>query len=246
MTDSFDETTRRLLREAKINGGLNDQSLFDLMVAGHNEGIKAAETLARETKEMAETLATETKVVAVTLAAALQQERRDLKAAVEKVRDDLMAYNEKLGGKLHVHIEDDRVQLARIASHLESEAGTINRVMALHCADTNAHIREPRRAGDPPNASYLQVSPDPDIVRQMEVILRERDEKRIVGLFVGRFGRALILCCMVLAIATLCLYFFSDGHTGVAEIAAIISLTVPFIVIILAYRAPGRDNGKRG
>jgi hypothetical protein len=202
MTGRFDETTRRLLRESDANGGLSNKNLFDLMVAGHDEGITTAQKLARETEEawaaLAETLA------------------------------------------------EDRQNIARIASHLESESGSINRAILAHCADTNAHSREPRRVTDPPDANYAQVAADPDLVRQMEAILRERDERRIVGLFMGRFGRAILLCCAFLAVACLVLYFFRDGHPEVAEIAAVISLTVPFVVIILAYRAPGRSNGKGG
>ena len=143
MTGKFNAETRKLLRDAEVNGGLTNRNLFDLMVAGHEEGIESAAALATETKTMA-----------ATLASTLAQERRDLRAAIEKVRTDLMAYNEKLGGVLDVHIEDDRKQLARIASHLESEAGTINRAMTTHCADAYAHRREPRRASDPPDSDW--------------------------------------------------------------------------------------------
>ena len=157
MSGKFNETTRRLLRESEANGGLDNKALFDLMVAGHDEGIEAARVLAADVKETAETLATETKAMAVALATTLQQERRDLKAAVEKVRDDLMVYNEKLGGKLDIHIEDDRTQLARIASHLDSKAGTITRAMDLHCADTFAHRRAPRHKDDPQEYDYSGI-----------------------------------------------------------------------------------------
>ena len=88
---TFDETTRRLLRDAKVNGGLTEQSLFDLMVASHDEAVVTAATLAEETKEMADSLAAEARTVAAALAVALTQERRELKAAIEKVRTDLMA-----------------------------------------------------------------------------------------------------------------------------------------------------------
>ena len=37
MTGPFNETTRRLLREADVNGGLDDRTLFDLIVASHEE-----------------------------------------------------------------------------------------------------------------------------------------------------------------------------------------------------------------
>ena len=149
MTDTFDQTVRKLLRDSEANGGLERRDLFDLMVAGHDEAI-----------ETAATLATETKVMATALAATLVQERRDLKTAIEKVRTDLMVYNVKLGGTLEVHIEDDRAQLARIASHLESEAGTITRAIDAHCADVSAHGRAPRRKDDPPDANYLKLVPD--------------------------------------------------------------------------------------
>jgi len=149
VTDTFDQTVRKLLRDSEANGGLERRDLFDLMVAGHDEAI-----------ETAATLATETKVMATALAATLVQERRDLKTAIEKVRTDLMVYNVKLGGTLEVHIEDDRAQLARIASHLESEAGTIIRAIDAHCADVSAHGRAPRRKDDPPDANYLKLVPD--------------------------------------------------------------------------------------
>ena len=113
VTGKFNETTRRLLRDSEANGGLDNRALFDLMVAGHEEGILAAEKLAVETKETAAALA-------ATLA-------------------------------------EDRQALTRIASHLESEAGTINRAMQLHCADTNAHRREPRRKDDPPEYDYSGI-----------------------------------------------------------------------------------------
>ena len=112
MTGKFNETTRRLLRDAN-GGGLDNRALFDLMVAGHEEGLLAAEKLAEETKE-----------AAAALAATLAQ---------------------------------DRQYIDRIASHLESEAGTINRAMQLHCADTNAHRREPRRKDDPPEYDYSGI-----------------------------------------------------------------------------------------
>jgi hypothetical protein len=137
---------RRLLRESEGNGGLRDKALFDLLVAGHEEAIDVAATLATETKSMAEELAQ-----------SLAQERRDLKTAVDKVREDLMAYNVHLGGKLDTHIKDDSAQLARIASHLESESGTINRAIIAHCKDTSAHGRQPRREGDPPDSDYSVI-----------------------------------------------------------------------------------------
>ena len=112
MTGKFNETTRRLLRDAN-GGGLDNRALFDLMVAGHEEGLLAAEKLAEETKE-----------AAAALAATLAQ---------------------------------DRQCIDRIASHLESEAGTINRAMQLHCADTNAHRRDPRRRDDPPEYDYSGI-----------------------------------------------------------------------------------------
>ena len=125
MTGKFNETTRRLLRDSEINGGLDNRALFDLMVAGHEEGILAAEKLAVETKETAALLA--------------------------------------------ATLVEDRGQLARIASHLESEAGSINRAIVAHCSDANAHGRAPRRSTDPLSVTYGETTEEGDMKRAWRI-----------------------------------------------------------------------------
>ena len=125
MTGKFNETTRRLLRDSEANGGLDNRALFDLMVAGHEEGILAAEKLAVETKETAALLA--------------------------------------------ATLVEDRGQLARIASHLESEAGSINRAIVAHCSDANAHGRAPRRSTDPLSVTYGETTEEGDMKRAWRI-----------------------------------------------------------------------------
>ncbi len=54
--------------------------------------------------------------------------------------------------------QDNRTALGRIASHLDSEAGTITRKMqaslAQHTRDPGAHARAPRRKDDPAAADF--------------------------------------------------------------------------------------------
>jgi hypothetical protein len=78
------------------------------------------------------------------------------------VDTDAQARSAEMDAKLTDHIEDDRKQLSRIASHLESEAGNLRR--ALNDAmDTHASgcvlRREPRRKGDPPDVEYPATKP---------------------------------------------------------------------------------------
>ena len=219
MSATFDETTRRLLREAKVNGGLNDQSLFDLMVAGHDEAI-----------ETAATLATETKVMATALAATLVQERRDLKTAIEKVRTDLMVYNVKLGGTLEVHIEDDRAQLARIASHLESEAGTITRAIDAHCADVSAHGRAPRRKDDPPDANYLKLVPD----FAGGSYEREQYDKLVRSRFMSSTTKYVVVAIVIVMLAALAYTLLVEQHDLTADLATGLSSTIAVTMLIWA------------
>ena len=60
----------------------------------------------------------------------------------------------KTCAKLEKLIDDETVQTKRIVAHLESETGTTARAMAAHCADTNAHRREPRRESDPLDVTW--------------------------------------------------------------------------------------------
>ena len=157
MTNDFNKATQKILREADANGGLTTRSLFDVLVAGHDEAVETAATLAAEVNE----------------------QRRVLREALEKVAIQLVTYNDKLDGKLDAHIEEDRKQLARIVSHLESEARRTEvsldkfsqqvsgRAEAIDAAKkevlTEAEIRyerkrllgaEPRRATDPPDVDF--------------------------------------------------------------------------------------------
>jgi len=150
MTGKFNETTRRLLRDSEVNGGLDNRALFDLMVAGHEEGIDAAAELATETKDTAAALAA---ALAATLA-------------------------------------EDRKALARIASHLESEAGSINRAILAHCSDANAHRREPRRVDDSPEYDYSGTPRQPQEDEQMGDIRRA-----------WRFGRWVVMALAVASMA---------------------------------------------
>ena len=150
MSGKFNETTRRLLRDSEANGGLDNRALFDLMVAGHEEGIDAAAKLATETKDTAAALAA---ALAATLA-------------------------------------EDRKALARIASHLESEAGSINRAILAHCSDANAHRRAPRRVDDPPEYDYGGIPQSPAEDEQMGDMRRA-----------WRFGRWVVMALAVASIA---------------------------------------------
>lgn len=157
MSGGFDKATQKILREADANGGLTTRSLFDVLVAGHDEAVETAATLADEVNE----------------------QRRVLREALEKVTAQLIAYNDKLDGKLDAHIEEDRKQLARIVAHLESEAGrtevsldkfsqqVAGRAEAIDAAKkevlTEVETRyerkrllgaEPRRATDPPDVDF--------------------------------------------------------------------------------------------
>ena len=51
MSDLFNQKARAILREADINGGLNEKSLFDLIVASHDESVEVAEKLAKKVEE---------------------------------------------------------------------------------------------------------------------------------------------------------------------------------------------------
>lgn len=146
MTGKFNETTRRLLRESEGNGGLDNKALFDLMVAGHEEGLESAAKLARETKESADALA--------------------------------------------VVLASDRMQIARIAAHLESEAGTINRAILAHCADVNAHRRAPRRVDDPSEYDFSGIPQQPQEDEQMGDIRRA-----------WRFGRWVVMALAAASMA---------------------------------------------
>ena len=146
MTGKFNETTRRLLRDSEVNGGLDNRALFDLMVAGHEEGLDTAAKMATETKDAAATLA-------ATLA-------------------------------------EDRKQLARIASHLESEAGSINRAILAHCSDVNAHQRAPRSADDPPEYDHSGIPRQPQEDEQMGDMRRA-----------WRFGRWVVMALAVASMA---------------------------------------------
>jgi hypothetical protein len=73
------------------------------------------------------------------------------------VDTDAQARSAGMDAKLTDHIEDDRKQLARIASHLESEAGNLRRALD---ESLESHVsgcamrREPRRKGDPEDVEY--------------------------------------------------------------------------------------------
>ena len=128
---SFDDTKDAILRDAKQNGGLNERSLFNLIVASHDDAQKAD-----------------------------------------------IAFDEKLDK----HVEEDRLQFARISSHLESEAGTLSRAVTRITATVDdrgeriknakteilaevdkliaaAATRAPRRATDPPDEVWAKPLP---------------------------------------------------------------------------------------
>lgn len=46
--DDFNSTAQRLLRDGDANGGLTNKSLFDLIVASHNESVASAKAIANE------------------------------------------------------------------------------------------------------------------------------------------------------------------------------------------------------
>lgn len=48
---TFDEVAQGLLRDGQSNGGLTIKSLFDLIVASHNDASTAAASIAQELKE---------------------------------------------------------------------------------------------------------------------------------------------------------------------------------------------------
>jgi hypothetical protein len=53
VTDDFNETARRILRDSEGNGGLTIRSLFDLVVASHEESVATAARLAEKVEAAA-------------------------------------------------------------------------------------------------------------------------------------------------------------------------------------------------
>jgi hypothetical protein len=59
MTGIFDERARTILRNSEENGGLTMRSLFDLVVASHDESVAVAEKLALKVDESVQARMTE-------------------------------------------------------------------------------------------------------------------------------------------------------------------------------------------
>jgi exonuclease VII small subunit len=149
MTDEFGKE----MEEIAIRGATGRVSGIDdvlkAMVAAHNDAIRAAAANQEE----------------------LRIQREELRAAAEEVATKLIAYNDRMGAKLDRHIEEDKIALDRIVSHLESEDGhtgdairelatsrgmDIKKAKAEVLAEVEGRLaaRAPRRAGDPPDVDF--------------------------------------------------------------------------------------------
>lgn len=51
MTDRFNRKAQEILRDGDSNGGLTNRSLFDLMVAAHDESVEVAKVLATKVED---------------------------------------------------------------------------------------------------------------------------------------------------------------------------------------------------
>jgi hypothetical protein len=77
---------------------------------------------------------------------------------------------------------------------------------------------------------------------QTAKLLREREDKRVIGGFLTRAGRSLVAVCLLVAVAALAYTFFGEGAADTSEITVLVSLVVPFALLYLASKSPRRAH----